>query len=105
MGIYGQLVLEIPPGILSLFENSVEKARIKFEDFVLLCRKNFEKSSRTLTWTQGEKYGLGIDILKSEEEVFNICYPSELSSEGLDLGIERFCGSIGCPIIKEVYFN
>ena len=32
---------------------------------------------------------LGIDILKSEDEVFNFCYPSELSSEGLDLGIER----------------
>ena len=33
---------------------------------------------------------LSIDILESEEEVFNIRYTSELSSEVLDFGVEGF---------------
>ncbi len=37
---------------------------------------------------------LGIDILKSEEEVFDIRYTSQLSTEVLDLGVEGFGGGI-----------
>ena len=37
---------------------------------------------------------LGIDVLKSEEEVFDIGYSSELSPEVLDFGVEGFGRSI-----------
>ena len=42
--IFSCLLLAHGTWTLSLFEDSVEKARIKFEDFVILGRKNFEES-------------------------------------------------------------
>ncbi len=37
---------------------------------------------------------LGIDILESEEEVFDIGYASQLSTEVFDFGVEGFSGGI-----------
>ncbi len=45
---------------------------------------------------------LSIYLSKSKQEELDIYYTSKLSSEILYFGIERFCSSIGAPVVKEV---